>query len=393
MTQDPAIRADSCFRVLVISAGFEPGFRGGGPIRSLAGIVDTVSPDTELYLVTRDRDLGSSRPYPELSGQWVGRGSARIYYLNVGRPSQWIKVWRRLSKIEFDLLYVNSLWDPLFTAVPVSALRLGLIRARRVLIAPRGELASGALSVKGWKKQLFLKKWLSFLRGMHPMWHAASDLEAAQIRGVEPDAHIEVTQNPVILPVEPILPGVEGRGPARLVFIGRISPVKNLHSALEALESVSKPIEFDIYGPIEDAGYWAKCQVILKRMTATVQVRYMGELAPQDVRPTFAQYDAFIFPTLGENFGHIVAESLSASCPVVCADTTPWTEVLRSGGGTVLTGTGVADFATQLEHLASLSSQERLHAKERAGDAYREWRARTVRRNILEQARVASASD
>jgi glycosyltransferase involved in cell wall biosynthesis len=376
-----------------MSAGFEPGFRGGGPIRSLAGIVDTVGPDTEIYLVTRDRDLGTSQPYPELSGRWVGRGNSRIYYLNVSRPRHWIEVWRRLAAIEFDLLYVNSLWDPLFTAIPVSALRLRLIRARRVLIAPRGELASGALSVKGWKKRLFLKRWLSFLRGMHPIWHAASDLEAAQIRSVAPDAHIEVMQNPVTLPVEPILPGTEGQGPTRVVFIGRISPVKNLHSALEALETVSKPLEFDIYGPIEDAGYWAKCQGILKRMPAHVQVRYRGELAPRDVRPTFAQYDAFIFPTLGENFGHIVAESLSASCPVVCADTTPWTEVLRSGGGTVLPGTGVSDFAKLLEQLASLSSQERLRAKQRAGDEYRKWRARIDRRNILEQARFASASE
>jgi glycosyltransferase involved in cell wall biosynthesis len=128
-------------------------------------------------------------------------------------------------------------------------------------------------------------------------------------------------------------------------------------------------------------------------MPAHVQVRYRGELAPRDVRPTFAQYDAFIFPTLGENFGHIVAESLSASCPVVCADTTPWTEVLRSGGGTVLPGTGVSDFAKLLEQLASLSSQERLRAKQRAGDEYRKWRARIDRRNILEQARFASASE
>lgn len=35
-------------------------------------------------------------------------------------------------------------------------------------------------------------------------------------------------------------------------------------------------------------------------------------------------YDLFVFPTLGENFGHVVIESLSAGTPVFMSNTTPW---------------------------------------------------------------------
>jgi glycosyltransferase involved in cell wall biosynthesis len=46
------------------------------------------------------------------------------------------------------------------------------------------------------------------------------------------------------------------------------------------------------------------------------------------VREVFSRYDAFVLPTLGENVGHVIAESLSASCPVICSDETPWTDLL-----------------------------------------------------------------
>lgn len=378
------------FRVLVTSAGFEPGFRGGGPIRSLAGIVDTVTDQTKLFLVTRDRDLGATDAYPGLSGRWVDRGGSRIFYLNTRRPRQWFELWHQLRKVKFDLLYVNSLWDPTFTALPVVALRLGLIHADRLLLAPRGELAPGALSLKGRKKRIFLRSWTSFLKTMHAVWHASSDNEASYIRTLNPAAHVEVTQNPVSLPLEPLAPDVGGPGLARLVFIGRISQVKNLRSVLAALEGVSNPVTFDIYGPVEDASYWAKCQQVMAGLPGHIRVSYKGELAAEEVRATFSKYDAFVFPTLGESFGHIIAESLSASCPVICSDMTPWTEILKGGGGVALHDPSIRALTTQLDQLAAMTSSDRLRMRELAGDAYRVWRAGASSQNILEQARLAA---
>lgn len=389
MTADPVSSEPKPYRVLVTSAGFEPGFRGGGPIRSLAGILDTVTEHTEVWLITRDRDLGSPAPYIGLSGHWVERGRSRVYYLNIWRPGQWFRLWRRLRPVRFDLIYVNSLWDPIFTVIPIAAVRFGLIHAARVLVAPRGELAPGALSLKRRKKRTFLRAWTSFLRGMKTAWHASSDREADQIRAVDPQAQVEVTQNPVSLPLEPLPPTVVNQGMIRLVFVGRIAPVKNLRAVLAALEDVSKPVSFDIYGPVEDAEYWASCRLIIDALPGHVHVTYHGALAPEDVRPTFSRYDAFIFPTLGESFGHIIAESLSASCPVICPDTTPWTKVLEGGGGIVLRDASIKGLTAQIGRLAAVPAGDRLQARERAGRAYRSWRAEASRSNILEQARLS----
>jgi glycosyltransferase involved in cell wall biosynthesis len=372
-------------RVLATCGSFEPGFRGGGPVRSLAAMMANLPEHIDLLLVTRDRDLGCARPYPGLSGRWVQWSGSRVFYLNTGRARQWLRLWRALRRTEFDLLYVNSLWAPVFTVVPVVAARLGLIRAAGVLIAPRGELSAGALSLKAGKKRLFLRWWEPFLRGMDPVWHASSRHEAADVRSAFPWARVEINPDQIQLPAEPMPAAGPVAGPARFVFISRISPMKNLELALRALRLVRGPAEFDIYGPREDAGYWARCEALIALLPPTVRVRYRGDLPPAAVPRTFHAYDAFVFPTLGENFGHVIAESLFASCPVICSDTTPWTAVLDKGGGRVVRDLTAGGLAAALQRVVSMSPEARLRARQAAGDAYRSWRAQSVEVSVFDQ--------
>ena len=377
------------FRVLATSGWFEPGFRGGGPIRSVAHIVDTLSDQTDLCLITRDRDLGSAKPYPGCSGRWTRRGRSQVFYLNVRRAGQWFRLWRQLRSIPFDLLYVNSLWSPVFTVIPILAVRLKLIHTAKILIAPRGELSPGALSLKTRKKLLFLKWWAPLLRRANVAWHASSEREASEIKVIFPWAYIAVNQPQVSLPDEALPPAGGTGGPARLVFIGRISKMKRVDLTLLALRDLSEPVEFDIYGPVQDARYWSKCERLMARLPANVHATYRGELASADVRRTFSRYEASVFPTLGENFGHAIAESLSASCPVFCSDQTPWTEVLEAGGGNVVRNLTAEELGRVLRRFVTLTPAERLEARKAAGRAYRSWRHETIAPNILEDARLA----
>lgn len=370
------------FRVLITSAFFAPGFRGGGPVRSVATILDTVSERIDPVLVTGDRDAGTGHPYPGLSGRWVTRNRARVFYLDVRRPGQWLRLWRELRVVPFDLLYVNSLWSPLFTVLPVVAVRARLLRARDVLIAPRGELAPGALTLKAGKKRAFAAVWRPLLRTMPVRWHASTEREAAEIQAFFPGADVEVSPVQVALPPDPLSPTVGDRV-ARLVYIGRIAEIKNLTMTLDALRAVGDPVRFDIYGPVEDRAYWARCQASIDRLPPWIEVRHRGPVAADRVRATFAGYDAFVLPTLGESFGHAIAESLSASCPVICSDRTPWTATLTAGGGCAVPIGDPSALVAELRRWAAMTPEERLRARTAAGDAYRDWRARTPDVNIL----------
>lgn len=373
------------YRVVATCGVFEPGFRGGGPVRSLAYVLDTLPADIELLLITRDRDLGASAPYPGLSGRTVRRGRALVHYLDPGSPRSWLRMWRSLPR-PVDLLYVNSLWST-FSLLPILAVAARLLSVRAVMIAPRGELSPGALAIKARKKRLFLTAWAPLLRRLTVNWQACSDLEAEHIRRVFPWARVMVSANGTDLPAEALPVRDRPPGPLRLVFISRISPKKNLELALDALRQVSAPVEFDVFGPIEDRGYWDRCRRLIAELPAHVRVRHLGELPPDQVAPTFHRYDAFLFPTLGENFGHVIVESMAASCPVVCSDETPWSRMIEDGKGVVVRPLTATRLAEVLQGLATSRPEEWLAARRATGAAYRSWRARPRVRNVLEQAR------
>ncbi|QOC92752.1 glycosyltransferase [Micromonospora craniellae] len=374
------------FRVLVTAEYFVPGWRAGGPVRSISDVLANASADIETTMLTRDHDLGSRDPYPGLSGRWGRFGRTDIFYLGVRRPAHWRQLWRALRAVRFDLLYVNSVWST-FSILPIVAARLGLLRVDRVLVAPRGEFGSAALRLHGLRKRIFLAGWRWVLGQPRVLWHATTPAEAADIRRVLPRARIAVVavasgpepeQAPVALP-----PTAQ----ARLVFIGRISPMKNLDLVLGALAHVPVPVRLDIYGPLEDAGYWRRCQDLIAALPDSVTVNYRGELHPDQVRETFSRYEAFVLPTRGENFGNAIAESLSAYCPVVCSDRTPWTPVLRDGGGMVLTELTPSALGVLVTQVATAAPEQRQAARVAAGEAYRRWWASLTRVSVLDQAR------
>jgi glycosyltransferase involved in cell wall biosynthesis len=109
--------------------------------------------------------------------------------------------------------------------------------------------------------------------------------------------------------------------------------MKNLSFALQILHHLSGNVEFDIFGPLEDAAYWAKCKRLIASLPPNVTVRYRGSIDHQQVEPVINQYHLFLLPTLGENFGHAILESFLAACPVLISDRTPWRNLQKKQVG------------------------------------------------------------
>jgi glycosyltransferase involved in cell wall biosynthesis len=195
-----------------------------------------------------------------------------------------------------------------------------------------------------------------------------------------------------VLSGEPPVPTAGDDGtdvrPLRAVYVGRIAVIKNLDVSLQALRLVTGRVDFDVYGPVEDPGYWATCQRLIADLPRNVVVTYRGEARPEEVRATFAAYDVFLFPTRGESFGHAIAESLSVACPVICSTNTPWTDVLGAGGGVALDGPTPVRLAAVIETLAGLTLAERLVRRESAARAYRSWLDDQTDSNVLHEFRL-----
>lgn len=170
---------------------------------------------------------------------------------------------RFLRNTSHDVLYLDTFFNTRCTILPLFLRRLGLVGPKPVVLAPRGELDSGALALKLVKKRAFLPiaKCLGLYSGI--TWQASSELEARRVADV-----MSVPLGRVL--VAPILPGALGPSsdcdwrrpgdPLVTVFLSRISRKKNLDFALQALSEVRSPVSFLIYGVGEDEAHWSECQ-------------------------------------------------------------------------------------------------------------------------------------
>jgi glycosyltransferase involved in cell wall biosynthesis len=320
--------------VLAFASYYLPGYKAGGPIQSLANLVSQLNKEVTFRIVSADRDLGDTAAYPDiLPGQWRTAGNAQVFYLAPGQCKLGT-ISRILSKTPHDVLFLNSLFDPKFTTLPLLAQHLNLAPRRPVLLAPRGELSSGAPNLKALKKRSFmaLTRLAKLYRHVH--WIASTGQEARDIRNEFAEASISIAAN---------LPSANWttfrRSPRRqgdqlrIVFLSRISPMKNLDFALRVLREVRVPILFDIFGPKEDPHYWEHCSTLAAQMPKHVTVSYRGSIKPPEAIETISRYDLFFLPTRGENFGHVIAEAILGGTRLLISDQTPWRGLAGSGVG------------------------------------------------------------
>ncbi|MDJ0323892.1 glycosyltransferase [Cryobacterium sp. PH31-AA6] len=279
------------------------------------------------------------------------------------------------------MLYFNSFFHARLSILPQFLWRVGFWGGAIRIIAPRGEFGAGALGRRNFKKRAFIGLYRGFSFDKRVTWHASSDHEAADIRSVWGDqSRILISQNETMLPQVAQAPpaGPALGGPVNAVFLGRLVEHKGLLIALGALSRVDQSVRLNIYGAEEDASYVADCRTAARALPTNVEVKFWGPIQPADVRETLSKHDVLVMPTAGENFGHVIAESLSVSCPVICSDNTPWSEVLRGGGGWVVSDRTVEAWVGALSAYGEYSAVARSLHRRRAGAAYEEWKVRTA---------------
>jgi glycosyltransferase involved in cell wall biosynthesis len=378
--------AKSPVKVTVLAPFYPPAYLGGGPARTLRALVQQAPDAFETCVITRDRDFGAPERLRVDRNRWTNFEGTSVYYASTDRPMGAIRAFLEIRRSRPDLLYVNSLFDGVMAIIPAMLWRIGFFGRSVLLLAPRGELDAGALALKSSKKAAFLTWFRAW--GVHSrvVWHASAAEEQEAIRAaMGHQCRIIVRENETLLPSEPLRP-IERGGHARFVFLGRVSPKKGLHIAIAAMTTLRERTTLDIWGPLEDAAYVQQCRRLADELPPHIEARFLGPVAPDRVRETLAEYDALVLPTAGENFGQVIAEALSASCPVLCSDTTPWTAQLRSGGGEVVEPNDVKSWRAVLERWTALTPHDRLSARRRAGSTYHAWRSVSKGRHIFAQA-------
>lgn len=315
----------------MVTNHYLPGFKAGGPVKSIAALHDNLRASFDLCVMTSDRDHGDSTAYSEIQRDKINSyGDYNILYLS---QLGFLNVILNLKKANPRIIYLNSFFSKL-TRIILIMKYVRLINSP-IVLAPRGELSKGALSIGRFKKQIFL--FFSKILRLHSSvtFHATDEIEARDIQ-----KHYLINQI-VTIPnltakYSPSLNSIIYKKPGelRIVFVSRISKKKNLLFALEMLGQIHKGgIIFDIYGPIEDNKYWEACCEEILKLNKSVFVTYKGTLRPSDVYSTLSKYHVFLMPTLDENFGHVIVEAMQCGCIPIISDQTPWRNLEKQGVG------------------------------------------------------------
>lgn len=369
--------------VAVFTGLYPPAVKGGGPIRSTEAMIEAMPAVFKPIVFTNNRDLGEQMPLDVPANVWIVRGRARVMYATVSSLNLLFRGLLAVRREHPRVLHFNSFFSSAFTIFPLLLWRIGFWGRPVLLLAPRGEFGEGALGRRAVKKRLYIALFRAL--GIHRSvtWHSTAEHESKDIRREwGPGAKVILRENHTLLPQEPLETFWKPQEEPRFAFLGRIVEHKGLAVVLQALSGTNVQLSLDIYGPEEDPSYAALCREVVGALPRNVAVAFKGAVPPDQVRETLTAYDALLMPTAGENFGHVIAESLSASCPVFTTPYTPWTETLESGGGTVVENREPESWLAAISQFAALPPERRAELRTEAGNAYRKWKAQPEKPHV-----------
>jgi len=312
--------------LLIFTDWFVPGYKAGGPVRSVVNLIDAIEDQMEVCIVTSDRDFEDTSAYPYITAnEWrpYSRHS-RVFYASPGFLT-FKNIRRLIQNVQPDTVYLNSMWSFRFTLMP-----LWLLKNKpsiKVVMAPRGMLKPSALKIKPLKKRLALSVMKWSIIPKRTIFHSTDAKETADIQKVFPHDVVTLGNLPSTI-MEPVAL-IKKTGHLSLVFMSRIHPIKNLLFLLQLLKDVPQTITLTLHivGPEEDKKYLELCRQTIAQLPTSVLVYFNGPVEHNQVATLLQNHHFFILPTKGENFGHAIFESFAAGRPVIISDQTPWKDL------------------------------------------------------------------
>ena len=216
-----------------------------------------------------------------------------------------------------DEVWVHSMWLPRTLRACRKVLKSGVPLVRM----PHGCLDPVKVRYHLWKKIFFIpaERWL--------MRHATRIIatEEAEAEWIKSFVHLGLRSTPTIqmLELNSVLKFMPrpGLGNRKFLFVGRMHPLKGVDVLIEAVRSLKAdgrlPADFQltVIGKDEKemrAGFESAAQGL--------PIRFLGEVAEDVKRREMSAADCLVLPTLSENFGLVVKESLELGVPVITTD-------------------------------------------------------------------------
>ena len=318
-----------------MTPAFYPATYWGGPIASVYGLCKALAsrPDTQVTVLTTDAagPRLHQRIAPEARLAASATGFETHYCRRIAANAISAELLVRLGGLvaAADVVHLTGV----YSATTFPTLAACKAHGKPLVWSPRGSWQSWPGKTRATLKRAWDALAFTLVTARRTAIHVTSEAEAAAVDRRDAVSAVACIPNAVDIP-----PALGARdwvpdGTIRLLFVGRVHPIKGLDVLMRAL-ALCDTSRFTLrIAGTGDPGYMQELQRLSAELGVDSRVTWMGHLDDAAKRVAYAEADVVAVPSHSENFGMTVAEALAHGVPVVAGTGTPWSQLVEQGCG------------------------------------------------------------
>jgi len=320
-------------KILYVIGSFFPA-NNGGPDLSLYLITQALSQKgLSVSVATTLRGISETtqQAYSIKPGKRTRLGKSHVYYF----PEYFFLVrfvrllwWVLIHLKSYDVLHVTSF----FAGNTVGAMLLGKMCRKKIILSPRGELATAALAHRGMLKAFFFRFLLFLYRGVDI--HVTSEEERKACEIFFPGATVFFLPNLVSFSRNRLLTPFSDK--SGVLYLGRLHPHKGIDRLILAYSALPESVRLRhalVLVGTGDVVYEQELKALVERLHLGSFVQFCGRLSGEDKWAVLSRAFVMVLPSKSENFGMVVVEAIEAHTAVITSIYTPWESLQTCGGG------------------------------------------------------------
>ncbi len=148
-----------------------------------------------------------------------------------------------------------------------------------------------------------------------------TEVQKRQLSQNEVFKNLNIRVMPLGIDTSIFIPKEKTSNSIELLFVGRISRLKQIELCLETLafliESQSRKVTLTIVGPVSDELYFSELKALAIQLQITEQVNFVGSVEQSKLVPYYQKANLLLLPSAHESFGMVMVEAMSCGTPVV----------------------------------------------------------------------------
>lgn len=322
-------------KCLHVTPSFYPATYYGGPIHSVHGLCNALAmiPGVELRVLTTDTAGPAASDRLAVAG-FPTRYPAgyEVYFC----PRMWApdvapgllyRLWRMVDWA--DIVHITGVYS--FPTIP--ALLACRILGKPVVWSPRGALQRWERTSRPALKYAWELVCRALIDRRKCILHLTAEPEAEDSTRRIPGVRTVVVPNGVAIPGLAVRVTRQESDRLRVLFIGRLHPIKAIENLLQAVASMAPGTASLTLCGDGEPGYGQGLRALAAKLGFGDTVRFAGHVEGEAKMRAFEDADLCVVPSYSENFGIVVAEALASGVPVIASTGTPWAGLEQHGCG------------------------------------------------------------